>query len=289
MTDPSARRRRHIVLAVLVVVALILVTAGFGATGGGAAGGPLGALNEGASKIAKPVRDLVNWFGDTVHAKGENKDLRAEAAKLRTENARLGTALRRFPKVEQLQKLVDDLNLKRNDPVPANVIVQSPTAWASTIGIDRGSSDGIEVDQAVVGADGEGAGLVGFVSAVRGSTATVSLLPTQGLAVGARLDNKDPILTLQGAGAGTSTDLELQYIPSRRRGLVGKLVTTSGTAPDTPELPSNAPPGLPIGYVDRVDQAATDQQVAHVRPLVDLRTLESVQVLTRTVNRNLKP
>jgi rod shape-determining protein MreC len=292
LIDPAARRRRRLLLAALVVVCLVLITAGFGATGGGASGGPLGALGEGASKVFKPVRDLVRWVGDTADAKGENQDLRAEAASLRKANADLRSDLRKYPNQQQLRKMVDDLKLQRNAPVPANVIGHSPTAWATTVTIDRGANDGIEVRQAVVGADGEGAGLVGFVSAVRGSQATVSLLPSQDVAVGARLDNGAPIrtsrsiLTLHGAGAGTVADLELDFVPSTTTIPIGAMVKTSGTAPDATKFPSNAPPDLPIGRVTRVDNARTDEQVAHVRPLVDLQTLEDVQVLTRVVNRN---
>ena len=40
-------------------------------------------IQEGASRALKPVRDLVGWFGDTLDAKGEVKDLRAERDALR--------------------------------------------------------------------------------------------------------------------------------------------------------------------------------------------------------------
>lgn len=289
MPDPAARRRRHILLAVLVVVCLVLITAGFGAAnGGGAAGGPLGALGEGASRIAKPARDLVNWVGDTVEAKGEVQDLRAEAGELRKKNAELESLLRKIPKEAQLQKLIEDRKLAANDPVAADVTGHSLTAWATTITIDRGSTDGIEVDHAVVGASGEGAGLVGFVSHVTARNATIALLPTQGLAIGARLEGKDPILTVQGAGAGTVSDLELLGVPSRIEIPRGALVSTSGTVPGADdEFISKAPPDLPIGRIQGETTAAgTDEQVGHLKPLVDLKNLESVVVLTRIVNGN---
>jgi rod shape-determining protein MreC len=287
LIDPAARRRRRMLLAALVVVCLVLITAGFGSTGGSSTGGPIGALGEGASKIAKPVRDLVRWVGDTADAKGENEDLRKEVADLRKRNLKLTSDLRRFPNAQKLQALVDKYELQRNSPVPANVIGHSPTAWATTITIDRGANDGIEERQAVVGAAGEGAGLVGFVSSVSGGQATVSLLPSQDVAVGARLQGADKqILTIHGAGAGTVDDLELDFVPSTTDIKLNALVYTSGTVGDTTQFPSNAPPRLPIGRVTRVDAEGTDEQVAHVKPLVDLRTLENVQVLTRVVNGN---
>ncbi|MCU1592333.1 MAG: rod shape-determining protein MreC, partial [Frankiales bacterium] len=115
MIDPAARRRRRFILAALVVVCLVLITAGFGASGG-ASGGPLGALGEGGSKIAKPVRDLVHWVGDTADAKGENEDLRKDAAALRERNVQLLALLRKFPNMQRLASMVDALKLERNDP-----------------------------------------------------------------------------------------------------------------------------------------------------------------------------
>lgn len=288
MPDPSARRRRHVLLAFLVLVCLVLITAGFGAAnGGGAAGGPLGALGEGASRVAKPVRDLIHWIGDTTKAKGEVQDLRKEAADLRKQKADLQAAIRLIPKEAQLQKLIAARNLEQTEPVAADVTGHSLTAWASTITIGKGARDGIEVDQAVVGASGEGAGLVGFVSDVKAGLATVALLPTQGLAIGARLEGKEPILTVQGAGAGTSTKLELLGVPSRMAIPAGAMVTTSGTVPGAGEFISKAPPNLPIGRIEGIPtNYGTDEQVGHLRPLVDLRTLESVAVLTRIVNGN---
>jgi len=286
--DPAARRRRHILLAALVIVCLVLITAGFGAAnGGGAAGGPLGALGEGASRIAKPARDLVRWVGDTIEAKGEVEDLRDEAAELRKQNAELNSRIREIPKQAELQKLIEDRQLERNAPEPASVIGHSLTAWATTITIDRGSQHGIEIDQAVVGASGEGAGLVGFVSDVKPRLSTVALLPTPGLAIGARLEGQDPILTVQGAGAGTVSDLELLGVPSRIEIPRGALVSTSGTVPGAGRFISKAPPDLPIGRISGLPTAAgTDEQVGHLQPLVDLQTLESVVVLTRVVNGN---
>ncbi|WP_026912754.1 rod shape-determining protein MreC [Patulibacter minatonensis] len=285
MIDPAARRRRRLILAALVAVCLVLITAGFGAAGG-ASGGPLGALGEGGSKIAKPARDLVHWVGDTADAKGENQDLKKDAAQLRAENARLNGELRKFPNMQCLSNMVDSLKLQRNDPLPANVIGKSPTAWATTITIDQGTAQGVQDRQAVVGAAGEGAGLVGFVSGVRLNNATVSLLPSQDVAVGAYLPGVKPVLTVRGAGAGTLSDLELEFVPSTSTIKQNALVYTSGTVDDTSKFPSNAPPYLPIGRITSVSDRRTDEQIGHIKPLVDLQTLEDVQVLRRVVNGN---
>src|SRR5918996_5854833 len=85
MHDRAVRRRRA-VLVVLVPASLILLTAYFGEGQNGslhsAQRGALGALSpiqEGASRVLKPFRDLFGWFGDTIDA----KDQRDKAVKER--------------------------------------------------------------------------------------------------------------------------------------------------------------------------------------------------------------
>ena len=88
MYDKTVRRRRA-VLALLVVSSLILLTAYFGeSAGGGLHAVQRGVLEvvspiqEGASRALKPFRDFFGWAGDTIHAKGEVKDLTKERNQL---------------------------------------------------------------------------------------------------------------------------------------------------------------------------------------------------------------
>ena len=90
MYDKTVRRRRA-VLGLLVACSLILLTAYFGESTGGALHGVqrgtseiLNPIQEGASRALKPVRDLFGWFGDTLSAKGDLKDARAERDRFRT-------------------------------------------------------------------------------------------------------------------------------------------------------------------------------------------------------------
>ncbi|MFM9139741.1 MAG: hypothetical protein ACKOTH_04215, partial [Solirubrobacterales bacterium] len=81
MYDRTVRRRR-ITLGLLVGAALLLLTVFFGeGSGGGLHSVQRGALEvlapiqEGASRVLKPARDLVGWAGDTISAKGRLEDL----------------------------------------------------------------------------------------------------------------------------------------------------------------------------------------------------------------------
>src|SRR5215203_324596 len=90
MHDRAVRRRRA-VLVVLVTASLILLTAYFAESQDGrlhsAQRGALGALSpiqEGASRVLKPFRDLFGWFGDTIDAKDQRDKAIAERDAYRT-------------------------------------------------------------------------------------------------------------------------------------------------------------------------------------------------------------
>jgi rod shape-determining protein MreC len=64
------------------------------------------------------------------------------------------------------------------------------------------------------------------------------------------------------------------------------VVVTSGTVSRRRDLTSVYPPNLPIGRITGVDNAGTDDQEIHLRPFVDPRKVEFVQVLTKQANDN---
>jgi len=87
--DKTVRRRRA-VLGLLVAGSLVLLTAYFGESASGGLHSVqrgvvevVSPIQEGASRALKPVRDLVGWVGDTIDAKGDVKELRAERDQLR--------------------------------------------------------------------------------------------------------------------------------------------------------------------------------------------------------------
>ena len=93
MYDKTVRRRRA-VLALLVVLSLILLTAYFGESSEGGLHSVqrgfltvVSPIQNGANKALKPVRDLIGWFGDTLHAKGQRDELRKQVDRLRAEGA----------------------------------------------------------------------------------------------------------------------------------------------------------------------------------------------------------
>jgi len=278
--DKTVRRRR-LVLGLLVVCSLILLTAYFGE----GAGSPLHSvqrgflqvvspIQDGASRALKPVRDLFGWFGDTLDAKGERDKLRQELEQTRREAIANAAAAR---EVEQLRKLVGldrELGVDQMDPVSARVITRSPTLWYSTVSINKGTSDGIRVDQPVINGDG----LVGTVTSATGNAAIVTLITDHTSGVSAVINESGVAGVVQPA-VGNPNDLLLEFIRHGDRIETGQTVVTAGSRSQRYE--SLFPPGLPVGRVSKVDNTELDvYQRVHVKPFAQLRRLDVVQVLT---------
>ncbi|MEV4420806.1 rod shape-determining protein MreC [Patulibacter sp. NPDC049589] len=266
-------RRRRVTFALLVVAVLVVAAVVVGLRGGSS--NPVAAA-------VKPLRDLVRWVGDTSDAKGENGDLEREAGQLRLSVAGKQRELRLLPGLTRFTALLDRGVLAGTEPVLANVSVHDPQAWATSIGIDRGTTQGIALHQAVIGATDGGAGLVGFVTRVTPASATVTLLPSRDTAVGAKVVGRPEIGTAQGTGVGATPTIDLEFAGNRKLN-TGSEVRTSGSS--DPEFPSLAPPDIPIGTITEIIGRGSTEQYAHVRPAVDLQTLAFVAVLTKDPQR----
>ena len=288
MYDKTVRRRRA-VLGLLVVSSLILLTAYFGESGGGALHGVqrgtsevLNPVQEGASRALKPVRDLFGWFGDTLHAKGEVKDLTAERDRLRTQLAIRDNATYENARLSKLVETTGALGLKAYGAKTGRVIATSPTVWYATVRIDKGSSDGVRVGQPVLNEEA----LVGRVTAVFNGAAQVTLLTDTSATdtsagVSARAGPKGVFGIVEPVGAGNPNDLLLKNAPPGAKLNVGDRVVTRGTVSENASLSSLYPRGLPIGVITKIDNKGTDTQEVHLRPYANMRDLDFVQVLTR--------
>jgi rod shape-determining protein MreC len=280
--DKKVVRRRRAVLAVCVALSVALLTAYFGESGGGflhalqrGAQEVLAPIETGASRALKPVRDLFGWTGDTLDAKKENKRLKAEVERLRAELARAQTAQRDAEQLRGLVGLHREAGFPQGTrPVTARVIARSPTVWYSKLKIDKGSSDGVRLNQPVLASGG----LAGKITRVTGGTAEVTLLTDASSAVSAQVmpEGANGIVTPE---VGNPRDLLLDFVEKGRRVTEGTTVVTSGFASSRVE--SLFPRGIPIGRVTAVDLDEIElYQRVHITPFADLRRIDFMQVLT---------
>jgi rod shape-determining protein MreC len=281
MHDRAVRRRRA-ALAALVVLSLGLLTVYFGESAGGAlhsaqrgVTGIISPIQEGASRALKPVRDLFGWVGDTLDAKSERDQLKAERDALRREVAELELQRRDNEQLRELLEFNTGIGVDRYAPVKARVIARSPNVWYSTFQINQGANEGVRAGQPVV----NGEGLVGKVKSVSSSSAWVTLITDPEFGVSARAARSGEPGTIEPA-VGAPGTLLFDLVPHGRLIRRNDRIVTAGTTSE--ELPSLFPRGIPIGTVKRIVEGdgQLDRRI-HVTPAADLRRVEFVEVLTR--------
>lgn len=271
-------RRRRAVLIGLVLLAFVLLTATFGQGAGGAGGifGTIfGPVQDTASRVFKPARDLVNWFDETTEARGERERLTRELEESRSQAIAGQVALeenrqlRKLVKLKQLGAFPDTYT-----PVTGSVIVRSPTIWYSTVGIDVGTGDGVAINDPVINGDG----LVGKITSVTPGDAVVTLITDSSSAVTAKVVPGGAQGVVR-SKVGDPETLVLEFLDETKNITKGQSVVTSGWRGD--DLASLYPARIPIGEVGRapIDEREAIQSV-DLEPYSDFRNLDLVQVLT---------
>src|SRR5947209_632794 len=235
-------------LALLVAVSLILLTAYFGESPSSPLHSVqrgivevLSPIQSGASKALKPVRDIAGWFSGTFHAKSERDRLRKEVQTLRAELAQAQSAETQNAQLIKQVGLDSSKSLASYTLVGARVISRVPTLWYSTIEVDKGSSDGVHVDDPVTG-DG---GLVGKISTVAPNVSVVTLITDHSFAVTSQVQNQFGDTGVLVPSVGNANQLLLQDLPRRAPIQVGQQVVTAGFK--SGQLDSLFPQGIPIG------------------------------------------
>src|SRR5262249_41364510 len=140
----------------------------------------LSPIQDGASRVLKPVRDLFGWFGDTVNAKGQRDHYKKEAAAYHQQLAELQDSYSRLSQRSGLKKQ-DDGGLDQYAPVEARVYARSANAFYQTMVINKGTGAGVKTGDPVI----DQGGLIGRIETALGGSAVVSLITDQDFAVNA--------------------------------------------------------------------------------------------------------
>ena len=165
-------------------------------------------------------------------------------------------------------------SLRDYEPIQATVISRNPDQWEEKIIIDQGRVDGIELNMAVITANG----LVGKVVLVTPFTSTVELLSTENpnFRVAAVIPGEEAIFGLIEGYDPKRGELIMKRIDSNFDVKEGQKVESSG-------LGGIFPKGLLIGEVTEV---STDDygltKLAYIRPAADFSMLDHVMVAKRT-------
>lgn len=268
-------------MGVLVLASLVLITLSFRSGEDGPLSGVQSAGSTalrpfavGFERVAQPFRDAYSWADSLLTARSEAERLRAENRELLQRAIQSEFARQEN---EYLRRLLEYLDSPRFpvdfNPVAAEVVGRPAGAFTQAIVVAAGSSNGVQVNDPVVNADG----LVGLVTRVTPDTARVQLLTDEEAAVSAvDLRTSAPGIVLH--ARGTRETLVLDRVRKRDRIKVGDEIVTAGWRAGV--LSSLYPKGIPIGKVTSVGLTDTDlfQQV-QVDPFVDFGSLDAVLVL----------
>jgi rod shape-determining protein MreC len=271
------------VLVALIAASLVLLTAYYGESSDGrlhqvqrGVFGALSPIQEGASRVLKPFRDLFGWFGDTVDAKDQRDKALAERDAARTQLAQAQNQISELEQRSGLKRIDTTGGMGKYGPVDARVITRSRTSWYQRLTINKGSDDGIHRGDPVI----NGAGLVGKVAETTGGDAVVALITDPEFGTGGMTGVSREQGSVQVA-VGSQRDLLFEPIDPAARVREGELVYTAGTTSSRTDLRSRYPRAIPIGIVKRIDLGDGDlDKRIHVQPAADLKRTDMVQVLT---------
>ena len=227
------------------------------------------------SIVAKPANFIIGIFNNIdalLNTYEENKRLKArledfaavqaEATELKSDNKKLRALLDKSE------------SLKTFNPIHATVIARNPDQWEEKLILDKGSSDGVSKNMAVMTAEG----LIGKITLVTPFTSEVELLYTNNpnYRVSAMvLGEKEAYGLIEGFDEERN-ELIMKRIDSSLTVNVGEQVISSG-------LGGIFPKGVPIGEITEV---STDDygltKMVYVKPSAKFSLLDHVIIAKRT-------
>lgn len=270
------KRRTRVVLVVLLVVAVALIGLNYADGSNGvlrAARNAGSAIFGGAEHAASSV---ARFFSGSGSSGTQVQSLQEQVARLRAEltGAQLSNSDYR-----QLRRLLQVAGAAQYRVVAATVIAVG-TGFQQTVTIDAGTANGIRPDETVL----NGEGLVGTVTSVTTSTATVLLASSPAVAVGAQVSPSGQLGVVTGSAATATSGglMHLQMLGSAAVLKPGDQLVTSASVRDRPYVP-----GVPIGVITKlINSNGALTEAADVRPYVDFTALGVVGVVIAPPRHN---
>ena len=223
--------------------------------------------------IFSPVPKFVNWVGGSaqdIHhgyldmraAVNENVALRRKVGSLTTENLKLRQSEGDLKRLRSLLSYSEQFDMKTS---MAQTIMLDTAGRFKSIIIDRGSDDGVQVNDVIANANG----LVGRVVLTTDDLAKVQLVTDSNCSVGSLVERTRRQGVVRGSGG---TAVQMFDIPALADVQVGDRVLTAG-------IDGVYPRGIPVGTVVRSDPGESLFKTITVKPAVDLGTIEEVIVI----------
>lgn len=224
--------------------------------------GAFSEVQRGTMAVIDGLSGLWSGYVALQQVEQENATLRQEIQNLQIRLQQERAAAQRTDSLRQLLELRERAQL---DTTAAEVIAGPASPDIRTVTIDKGSSDGLATDMAVISP----AGVVGRLILPSGRASKVQLLIDLNAAAGALIERTRVQGVVVGAPNGT---LIMRYVPGTADVKTGDLVVTSG-------IDGIYPKGFVIGTIDHVERGVGEYHEISVRPAVDFTRLEEVLIV----------
>ncbi|MGE5245674.1 MAG: rod shape-determining protein MreC [Betaproteobacteria bacterium] len=267
MTVVDIRQRSGYLLGALLVGHILLISAQVNARGGvpilaAVTFGIFSEVQRATSSALSGVRNVWSGYIDLRHVRAENQQLKGQLAEAQVQLQVQRALADQSRGLEQLLQLHDRSQLSTTG---AEIIGAGATPDFRTVTIDKGTTDGLRQDMAVIAP----AGVVGRVVVPSARAAKVQLLIDRNAAAGALIERSRAQGVIVGQG---DNELLLEYVSEVADVKPGDVVVTSG-------IDGIFPKGFVIGSVDAAEKGGTGYGRITVRPAVDFRSLEDVLVV----------
>ncbi len=223
----------------------------------------------------KGINSIGTWlsqkkasFDDVQELSAQVSELETKISALEEENTRLSLEKDELDRLRELYNIDNDYS--QYEKTAATVISKDPGNWYSTFIIDKGSSDGIEVDMNVI----SGGGLVGIVTEVGGNWSSVRSIMDDSSNVSAMtVTNFDTCIV---SGNLTQSDeglLSFDQMNTENTILPGERIVTSN-------ISDKYLSGIPIGTISEVSNDTNNlTKTGTIVPFVDFRNIQEVLVI----------
>ena len=169
----------------------------------------------------------------------------------------------------RLRKILSLQESSNNDNISAAVISRKTGGWWRQIILNKGSKDGVEIGNIVIGPGG----LLGRVNNTSLFTSSVTLLTSPESKLGVWVDRSQT----NGVLVGSGDDHPSLILYSKDADIkVGDFVSSSPAS-------SLLPPNIPIGIVQSIDKTLQSKKTAKISLLAKPNVIDWVQILRKNI------
>ncbi len=224
-------------------------------------------IKNGFAYIGDEIADGIRFVWEMSSYREENARLVDQINELNHENKDITELRRENERLNQLLELKGSVNYST---VAASVISYSKSNWYDTLEINKGSSDGVNVGNAVITNEG----VVGRITETGPNWSTVSTILNNDNAMGVRVKRTSGLGVVEGDETLCLDSLcKMTFINQESTIIVGDLLETSGSG-------GIYPAGLFVGSIREINADNTGElNYATVEPAVDFSRVYEVLVI----------